>query len=67
MTCYSLHPGVVNTELSRHLDQTIFPGVKWFYQKIGKIFQKTPEQGAQTTLYCAVDETLANESGEYYE
>lgn len=67
VTCYSLHPGVVDTELSRHFDQTVFPGMKWFYQNCGKIFMKTPEQGAQTTLYCAVDETLANESGEYYD
>lgn len=27
---------------------------------------KTSEQGAQTTIYCAVDEKCANESGLYY-
>lgn len=27
---------------------------------------KTPEQGAQTTIYCAVDENAAKESGLYY-
>lgn len=67
VTVYSLHPGVVDTELSRHLDQVVFPGSKWFYQNVGKIFMKSPEQGAQTTLYCALDEKLANESGEYYD
>lgn len=67
VTCYSLHPGVVDTELSRHFDRTFFPGIKWFYQNVGKIFMKSAEQGAQTTLYCAVDETLANESGQYYD
>lgn len=29
-------------------------------------FIKTPELGAQTTIYCAVEEALANESGCYY-
>lgn len=27
---------------------------------------KTPEQGAQTTIYCAVDEKCSNETGLYY-
>ena len=27
---------------------------------------KTPEQGAQTTIYCAVDEEIKNVSGHYY-
>lgn len=27
---------------------------------------KTPKSGAQTSLYTALDEDLANESGKYY-
>lgn len=27
---------------------------------------KTPEEGAQTTIYCAVDESIKDESGMYY-
>lgn len=27
---------------------------------------KTPEQGAQTTIYCAVDEDVRKETGLYY-
>lgn len=67
MNVYSLHPGVVDTELSRHLDSAAFPGAKWMYDTVGCLFMKTPEQGAQTTLYCAVDEKTANETGLYYE
>lgn len=63
---YSLHPGVVKTELGRHLDTTIFRGVRSLI-RLFYIFVKTPEQGAQTTIYCAIDEKTMNESGLYYE
>ncbi|XP_054272940.1 retinol dehydrogenase 11-like [Macrosteles quadrilineatus] len=67
VTAYSLHPGVVDTELSRHLDKTIFPGARWFFHNFGGMFMKSPLQGAQTTLYCALEESLAQESGLYYD
>lgn len=31
-----------------------------------KPFIKNPEQGAQTTIFCAVDEGLEKDSGNYY-
>jgi len=67
VTVYSLHPGVVDTELSRHLDKSVFPGARWMFQNLGGFFMKTPEQGAQTTLYCALEESLASETGLYYD
>jgi hypothetical protein len=33
---------------------------------VGNLFFKTPEQGAQTTIYCSVDESLADRTGLYY-
>lgn len=63
---YSLHPGVVNTELSRHVDTMVFPGAYWLYRHVCSFFQKSIEQGAQTSIYCAVDDKVANESGYYY-
>lgn len=62
---YSLHPGVVRTELSRNYDN-IFPGGKLFFRYVMRPFIKNSEQGAQTTIYCAVDEKAANETGLYY-
>ncbi|XP_028044480.1 uncharacterized protein LOC113555286 [Rhopalosiphum maidis] len=63
---YSLHPGIVRTELTRTLDQVYFPGM-WF---LGRIFLypwvKNPKQGAQTTLYCSIDEKSGAETGLYY-
>lgn len=44
---------------------TYLPGISYVI-KIFKWFVKTPEQGAQTIIYCALDEILANESGYYY-
>ncbi|XP_039288387.1 retinol dehydrogenase 13 isoform X6 [Nilaparvata lugens] len=67
VTVYSLHPGVVDTDLDRHLDSAFFPGSRWFYRTFGNMFKKSSEQGAQTTLYCAVDESTANQTGLYYD
>ncbi|KAM3593951.1 uncharacterized protein V6R79_026354 [Siganus canaliculatus] len=61
VTTYSLHPGSVKTELARHLS-----GAQSFLIKMARPFSKTPVQGAQTTIYCAVEPTLAAESGQYY-
>lgn len=63
---YSLHPGVIKTELSRNFDRTIIPGTTFFINHILWLFFKNPQQGAQTTIHCAVDENAANETGLYY-
>ncbi|XP_010754832.2 retinol dehydrogenase 13 [Larimichthys crocea] len=65
VTAYSLHPGVIRTELGRHLFPTF---ALWQRIIIMPFFMliKNPREGAQTTIYCAVDESLANSSGLYY-
>ncbi|XP_046388350.1 retinol dehydrogenase 12-like [Ischnura elegans] len=63
---YALHPGVVATELGRHLHSTIIPGASWFYKNVNLLGAKNSVQGAQTTIYCAVDEKTADETGLYY-
>lgn len=63
---YSLHPGIIRTELSRHYSTTIIPGATFIYRNIMRPFIKTPVQGAQTTIHCAVDEKVADETGLYY-
>ncbi|XP_029904398.1 retinol dehydrogenase 13 isoform X2 [Myripristis murdjan] len=65
VTVYSLHPGVIRTELVRHL----FPSFALWKRIIVMpvmMMIKTPKEGAQTTIYCAVEESLANDSGLYY-
>ncbi|KAJ8733851.1 hypothetical protein PYW07_014402 [Mythimna separata] len=63
---YSLHPGVVKTELGRHFNSSLFPGARQIFGFVMAPFLKTPLQGAQTTIHCAVDEKCADETGLYY-
>lgn len=62
---YSLHPGVVRTDLGRHLEQKmgIFSYVMWATLMP---FTKNPVQGAQTTIHCAVSQELEGVTGHYY-
>ncbi|XP_061193007.1 uncharacterized protein LOC133201230 [Saccostrea echinata] len=60
VTVNSLHPGSVITELQRYV-----PGYKIIWPLIALIF-KTPREGAQTNIYCAVDESLDNVTGKYF-
>ncbi|XP_018583404.1 retinol dehydrogenase 12-like isoform X2 [Scleropages formosus] len=61
VTAYALHPGVVQTELSRHLSIPLK-----FAWMVGRPFTKNSVQGAQTSIYCAVAPELEKESGGYY-
>ncbi|CAG9838608.1 unnamed protein product [Diabrotica balteata] len=64
---YALHPGAIQTELSRSLNESMFPGARFILRDVvGGIFFKTPEQGAQTQIHCSVDEKCADQSGLYY-
>jgi retinol dehydrogenase-12 len=65
VTTYSLHPGIVKTELSRHFRET-FGSVFFYLAKILAPLTKTVESGAQTSICCAVDEALENQTGKYY-
>lgn len=59
VTTYAVHPGVVATDVWRKV-----PGpVRWVMKK----FMITPEEGAQASLRCATDPTLASETGRYYD
>jgi len=65
---YSLHPGVIDTDLSRHVGETDdkLKG-KGFMGFLRRNLCLTPFMGSQTTLYCALEEDLDDETGYYYE
>ncbi|XP_072286509.1 dehydrogenase/reductase SDR family member 13-like [Pyxicephalus adspersus] len=62
VTCYAVHPGAVLTNLGRSLPYILkvilFP-VVW-------LFFRTPTDGAQTSIYCAVEEGIEQYSGRYF-
>ncbi|XP_046753110.1 retinol dehydrogenase 12-like [Diprion similis] len=62
---YVLHPGVINSELARHFEQNISRGLRLVFGFF-RTFVKSVEQGAQTTIHCAVDEAAAEQTGLYY-
>jgi retinol dehydrogenase-12 len=59
VTTYSLHPGVVATDVWR--------AVPWPVRGLMKRAMISPDEGAKTTLYCATAAETANQTGLYYD
>ncbi|XP_067827380.1 retinol dehydrogenase 13 [Heptranchias perlo] len=66
VTANCLHPGVVMTELGRHMIPTISLWLKIIFAPFVWLAFKNPWQGAQTSIYCAIAEELDNVSGLYF-
>uniref|UniRef100_A0A8B9MV82 Retinol dehydrogenase 12 n=1 Tax=Accipiter nisus TaxID=211598 RepID=A0A8B9MV82_9AVES len=60
VTANALHPGSVHSDLVRH------SFVMMWLWKIFSFFLKTPWEGAQTSVYCAVAEELDSVTGQYF-
>ena len=61
----SLHPGLVRNEFGRFLDYWFGYFYILFYPVLYVVL-KTPKQGAQTSIYCAVSEELEGLSGKHF-
>ena len=59
VTTYALHPGVIASDIWRQ--------VPWPIRSIYKLFMKSVDAGAATTLWCATAPELAAETGQYYD
>lgn len=59
VTTYSLHPGVIASDIWRQ--------IPWPIRPIIKLRMGSTEDGAKTSLYCATAPEAAGESGKYYE
>ncbi|CAG2117011.1 unnamed protein product [Medioppia subpectinata] len=52
---YALNPGLINTGLDRYVWSPVPTSLKPY-------LYLSPKMGSQTTLYCAIDETLDNDN-----
>lgn len=59
VTTYSLHPGVVASDVWRDIPAPV--------RGLMKLFMITNEEGAKTTLHCATDAGAGRETGLYYD
>ncbi|XP_062313929.1 retinol dehydrogenase 12 [Osmerus eperlanus] len=59
----SLHPGVIMTEVMRHYNVL----VRILFNLIGIFFFKSSEEGAVSTIYCAVAEETEGITGKYFD
>lgn len=59
----SLHPGIIATDVGRFLPEETKEAMR--QDKMLLKFLKTPEQGAATTVYAAVDKALEGKGGRY--
>lgn len=61
ITTYSLHPGVVNTNFAADSDS-------WFakFFNIGRFLMRSPEKGAETSVYLCLEEGIEYLSGSYF-
>lgn len=66
VTSYSVHPGVVQTNLGRHVGTTLALWKRALLYPLVILAFKTPQQGAQTTIYCAVQEGIEQYNGRYF-
>jgi NAD(P)-dependent dehydrogenase (short-subunit alcohol dehydrogenase family) len=59
VTTYSLHPGVIASDIWR--------SVPWPIRPLMKLRMRSTDDGARTSLYCATSPEVAGETGRYYE
>lgn len=65
----SLHPGAVRTELTRYMGDSLFsffPILMKLIFPIWWVVSKSCKEGAQTTIYCSVDDGVKQYNGCYF-
>jgi retinol dehydrogenase-12 len=69
VTTYALHPGAVKTDIGNNFKAhygTPAKILEFMLQPIFFFVFKSAKQGAQTTIFCCVDEQLGSSSGKFY-
>jgi len=65
VSVYAVHPGTVATELGRSYRAKVPSFLLPLTDKI-TVFLQDARHGAQTSVYCAVEPSIAGDSGNYY-
>jgi retinol dehydrogenase 12 len=68
VTAYSLHPGVVKTELGRYIGEASFfySAMITLTKPLFLMFAKNMKEGAQTSIYCSVSDEALQHKGCYF-
>lgn len=66
VTVNALHPGIVYTDLGRHMGVANSILAQIFVQPLFKFLLKTPVQGSYTSLYVALEPSLETTTGKYF-
>jgi len=65
VSVYAVHPGAVATDLGRHYQSKIPSFLLPLTDKV-KLFLQDSQHGCQTSVFCAVEPSIAKDSGRYY-
>ena len=66
VTANVVYPGLVRTNITSHLDIHKSYLSSFFLGPLQWLMMKTPVQGAQTAIYCSVNNDLEKVSGKYF-
>nr|XP_002124144.1 retinol dehydrogenase 14-like [Ciona intestinalis] len=66
VTANCLHPGVIKSELWRHMDGSRKPVRDFFVGTFVRWFGKTIIHGAQTNIYCCMAPEIEDVTGKYF-
>jgi len=65
VTANAVNPGITRTDITRHsIDQSFIS--RMIIGPFLRAFMKTPGQGAQAVIQCALDPELGNQCGKYF-
>ncbi|XP_071506856.1 retinol dehydrogenase 11-like [Diadema antillarum] len=67
VTAYSLHPGTIFTNILKSTLTTVGKKIRYYlFTPLLWLFLLSEKDGAQTTIYCAIDESVTQHSGGYF-
>ncbi|ERL88290.1 retinol dehydrogenase 13 isoform X1 [Dendroctonus ponderosae] len=66
VTVNSIHPGIVDTDLARHMGFSKSTFARIIFRPLTWAFIKSPRQGCQSIIYLALDPEVEKVTGKYF-